>query len=140
MRPKLDLRVLEGEYATCGLEDSAFISAWAMGEGFVSISRSEGELTIVCYQSRVPPEVRAERGWRCIGLVGSFDFGLTGILASVLNPLAEAGVGIFAVSTFSTDYLLVKVRDLDRAEAALKQAGHAVSGVALGHLTPTPNI
>ncbi len=131
MRPKLDLRVLEGEYAICGLEASGLIPAWAMGEGFVSISRSEGELTIVCYQNRVPPEVRAERGWRCIALVGPFDFGLTGILASVLLPLAEAGVGIFAVSTYNTDYVLVKARDLDRAVAALKQVGHAVSGVAL---------
>lgn len=131
MIPKLDLCVLEGQYAICQLEASAPIPAWTMGEGFVSISRSEEELSIVCYQNRVPPEIKAERGWRCICLVGPFDFGLTGILASVLLPLAEAQVGIFAVSTYNTDYVLVKARDLDRAMAALEQAGHVVSGVAL---------
>lgn len=76
-------------------------------------------------------EIKAERGWRCICLVNPFDFGLTGILASVLLLLAEAQVGIFAVSTYNTDYLLVKARDLDRAMAALEQAGHVVSAVAL---------
>ncbi len=131
MMTKLDLRVLEGEYAICRLEASAPVPTWAMGEGFWSMSCSPEELSIVCHQGRVPPEIEAERGWRCIGLVGPFDFGLFGILASVLNPLAEARVGIFALSTYSTDYVLVKAGDLDRAVAALKQAGHVVSGVAL---------
>lgn len=127
MASRLDLRVLEGQYAVCQLEASAPIPTWATGEGFESISRSEEELSIVCHQSRVPPEIKAERDWRLIRLVGPFDFGLIGILASVLNPLAKAQIGIFAVSTYNTDYVLVKAHDLDRAVVALSQAGHAVN-------------
>ncbi|WP_299426208.1 ACT domain-containing protein [uncultured Meiothermus sp.] len=131
MAPKPDLHLLEDQYAICQLEASSLIPAWAMGEGFLRISRSEEEVSVVCHQNRVPPEIKAERGWRCIRWVGRFDFGLPGILASVLNPLARAGVGIFAVSTYNTDYVLVKAHDLDRAMAALERAGHVVSGVAL---------
>lgn len=154
MAAKLELHLLEGLYAVCQLEAegasipassgfvdsasemprltleaSAYIPAWALGEGFVSISRSEEELTVVCRQNRVPSEVKAERDWRCLCLAGPFDFALTGVLASVLNPLAEAGVGIFAVSTFNTDYLLLKHHQLEQAVAALEQAGHVVHGV-----------
>ncbi len=127
MTPHLDLHVLEGHYAICQLGATAPVPAWADSEGFFSLSRSKDELTVVCRQSRVPPDIRAERGWRCICLVGPFDFGLTGILASVLNPLAEAEVGIFAISTYNTDYVLVKAHNLDRAVLALSQAGHAVN-------------
>ena len=129
MGAKLELHLLEGLYAVCQLAANASIPAWAQGEGFVSISRSDEELTAVCPQNRVPPEVKAERDWRCLYLAGSFDFALTGILASVLNPLAEAGVGIFAVSTFNTDYVLLKHHQLARAVAALEQAGHVVHDV-----------
>ncbi|GIW34385.1 ACT domain-containing protein [Meiothermus sp.] len=126
MATKLDLHLLEGRYAVCQLMAAASVPAWATGQGFVSISRSDEELTVVCHQSRVPPEVKAERDWRCLRLAGPFDFALTGILASVLYPLAEAGVGIFAVSTFNTDYVLLKHHQLKRAVAALEQAGHVV--------------
>lgn len=129
MAAKLDLHLLEGLYAVCWLETSASIPAWALGEGFVSISHSDEELSVVCLQNRVPPEVKAERDWRCLSLTGPFDFALTGILASVLNPLAQAGVGIFAVSTFNTDYVLLKGHQLEQAVAALEQAGHVVHGV-----------
>ncbi|MCS7067020.1 MAG: ACT domain-containing protein [Meiothermus sp.] len=131
MAAKLNLHVLEDLYAVCQLEATASIPAWALGEGFLSISRSEEELTVVCLQNRVPPEVKAERNWRCLGLAGPFDFALTGILASVLNPLAKAGVGIFAVSTYNTDYVLLKHHQLEQAVAALEQAGHVVHAVAL---------
>lgn len=129
MTTRLDLHLLEGLYAVCWLEASASIPAWALGEGFVSISRSDEELSVVCLQNRVPLEVKAERDWRCLSLAGPFDFALTGILASALNPLAQAGVGIFAVSTFNTDYVLLKGHQLKRAVAALEQAGHVVHDV-----------
>ncbi|GIW38534.1 MAG: ACT domain-containing protein [Meiothermus ruber] len=125
----LDLHLLEGQYAVCWLEPTAPVPAWAEGEGFLSIARAEDELTVVCQQRRVPPGVRAERDWRCLRLAGPFDFALTGILAAVLNPLAQAGVGIFAVSTYRTDYVLVKAHHLAQALAALSQAGHRVHAV-----------
>ena len=72
----------------------------------------------------VPANVKVEPKWRCLKVKGPLDFALTGILASLANPLARAGISIFAVSTFDTDYLLVKEGDLERAAEALSIAGH----------------
>lgn len=72
----------------------------------------------------VPPGARAESGWACLQLHGPFPFAMTGILAAILNPLAEAGIGIFAVSTFDTDYVLIQEARLQAADLALQQAGH----------------
>lgn len=124
---RLKLRLLEGTYAVCQLEASAPIPPWAEGEGFVSISRSDGELSMVCRQERVPAGTKAEREWSCLKLEGPFEFSLTGVLASVLNPLAAAGVGIFAVSTYNTDYVLLKQTHLSLATQALESAGHIVN-------------
>ncbi len=124
----LDLYLLDGTYAVCQLEATVPIPGWALGEGFVSISRSEEELSVVCLESRVPAGIKAERDWRCFGLAGPFDFALTGILAAVLNPLAQAGVGVFAVSTYNTDYVLIKSEHLNQGITALTQAGHRVHG------------
>ena len=71
--------------------------------------------------------VRAEPGWRLLELAGPFGFAETGILASILDPLARAGVGILAVSTFDTDFVLVKDEALEAAIAALEEAGHQVT-------------
>jgi hypothetical protein len=78
----------------------------------------------VCAAECVPAEVRCERGWRCLRVAGVIDFSVVGVLSSLTAPLAEAGVSVFAVSTFDTDYLLVKEVDFDRACAALRVHGH----------------
>lgn len=110
--------------AVARLEDRA-LPAWAIeAEGFLSVTRTREELSIVCDEARLPLDIRAERGWRAFGVQGPLDFGLTGILASLAQPLAEAGISLFAVSTFDTDYVLVRAQDKDRAEAVLQAAGH----------------
>jgi hypothetical protein len=123
----LSLSLLGGLFAVAQLPASAPIPPWADGEGFVTLTRTAEELSIMCQQNRVPEAVKHEGGWRCFQLVGPFEFTLTGILASVLNPLAQAGIGIFALSTFNTDYVLVKELDLKAALAALEKAGHKVN-------------
>lgn len=122
----LELRLLDGVYAVCQLGAAAPIPAWAEGEGFLSISRSDEELSIVCLQERVPRGVKAEQEWSCLKLEGPFEFSLSGILASVLEPLAAAGVGIFAISTYNTDYVLVKRDHLEKTVHALESVGHTV--------------
>lgn len=122
----LALRPLPGEYAVCRLDPAADVPAWALGGAFFSVSRSADELSVLCESARVPDGVRAEHGWRGLSLVGPFDFALTGILAAVLNPLAAAGVGIFALSTFDTDHVFVKAPQLDAALDALRAAGHTL--------------
>ena len=120
----LNLDVLSGVFAICRLEPSSTIPAWALGGDFISVVRTPDELSIVCPQENVPPEIRCDRNWRCLKVEGPLDFALTGILASLATPLAQAGISIFAVSTYDTDYLLVK--DLERAITVLSQAGHQI--------------
>ena len=91
---------------------------------FVSITRTEDELSIVCPRDCVPAGVRAERDWRVLKLMGPFTFSTTGVLASMATPLARAGISLLSIATFDTDYLLVKSDVFDNAVAALTAAGH----------------
>ena len=100
--------------------------ATAGGEPLHVLVRTAAELTVVCEAARVPPDARAERGWRALEVVGPLDLALTGVLVSLLEPLARAGVAIFAVSTYDTDHVLVRADRLDDAVAALRAAGHRV--------------
>lgn len=100
--------------------------AWADGGGFAAITRTNDELSLIRPSLLVPAGITTEAGWRLFKFAGPFAFGETGILASVLAPLAAARVGILATSTFDTDYLLVKSVQLDAAVAALGAAGHTV--------------
>lgn len=81
----------------------------------------------MCRESSVPADVRRETGWRALVVDGPIDFALTGVLASLTAPLARSGVPVFAVSTFDTDWLLVRAADLARAMTALRDAGHRVA-------------
>ncbi len=116
----------------CRMDRDGGVPAWAMRGDFSSITRTDDELSIVCPESAVPVGVRAERGWRALRVAGVLDFSLVGVLASLAVPLAGAGINLFAVSTFDTDYLLVREPDLARAVAALRGAGHEVADARPG--------
>ena len=122
----LTLTVLPDTLAVCRFDASSSMPAWADGDGFMSITRTADELSIVCAEARVPSDVQAERGWRAFKLEGTFDFALVGVLKQVLDPLAEANVGIFAISTFDTDTVLVKAAQFEQAVTALTRYGHTV--------------
>jgi hypothetical protein len=92
-----------------------------------AIIRTQEELSIVCEQENVPPDIRCERNWRAMKVAGPLDFALVGVLASLAGALADAGVSVFALSTYDTDYLLVKADTLERAIDALEAAGHRVA-------------
>jgi hypothetical protein len=104
------------------------VPAWALeaGTDLLSISRTPEETSIVCPEERVPPGTTQEGGWRALKVEGPLDFALTGVLVSVAAPLAEAEVPIFAVSTYDTDYVLVREGRLEDAVEALVRAGHEV--------------
>lgn len=121
-----NLTLLPGTFAVCRLEPDAAVPAWATNGSFFSIARTTDELSIVCNQADVPDGVRCERNWRCFKLAGPIPFSTIGVLASLVSPLAEAGISVFAISTFDTDYLLVKEKDLPKATDALCQAGHSI--------------
>ena len=94
--------------------------------GLVSVSRTEDELSVVCLESAMPAAEQRADGWRALTARGPLEFTLTGIMAALSGALAGAGVSLFAVSTYDTDHVLVKETDLDRAVAALREAGHEV--------------
>jgi hypothetical protein len=124
---QLTLILLPDTFAICRLEPDASIPPWATASGFFSITRTADELSIVCRQSDVPEGILCERGWRCVGVAGTIEFSVVGVLASLTAPLAKAGISVFSISTFDTDYLLVKETDLEGAVAALRQESHIIA-------------
>ncbi len=122
----LTLSILPGAFAICRLSPAEDVPEWAMLGEFVSITHTNEELSIVCAGENVPPDVKADRGWRALKVEGPLDLALTGVLASLANPLAAANINLFAVSTFDTDYLLVKEYNFTRACVVLRQAGLSI--------------
>ena len=122
----LTLHQLPERFAVCRLESTETIPDWIDDEGFVSITRTSRELSIVCDESRIPPDCMAERNWRCLIVGGALPFDAVGVLASLAKPLAERGISIFVISTYDTDHILVKDDDLERAIDALTACGHTV--------------
>jgi len=120
----LRFSVLPGTFAVVRLPPDAELPEGALSAQFRSATRTATELSLVCPDHAVPDGVRAETGWAVLALEGPFPFDLVGVLAAFLVPLAAAGVGIFAMSTFDTDYVLVKREKLDVAVGALTAAGH----------------
>ncbi len=123
---RLNLSLTAQNYAVCQLPWQADTAAWANIPGFLTITRTADELSLVCLEEYAPAGAKTERGWRLFKVAGPLDFALVGILADLAGILAAARVSIFAISTFDTDYLLVKDHQLQAALAALQQAGHTV--------------
>jgi len=123
---RLTLSLLTERLAICRLEGDAPVPDWALVGSFASVTRSPDELSVVCPLRNVPPGVRCEPGWRGLRVQGPLDFSLVGVMAALAAPLASAGVSMFALSTYDTDYLLVRATDVDAAVAALEAVGHTV--------------
>jgi hypothetical protein len=124
----LDLDLLSAPYSVCRLAPDSAAPAWAAGEDLVSMTRTPDELSILCPQEQVPEGIRAERDFRVLKIRGPLDFALVGVLSGLAGPLAEAGISIFALSTFDTDYILVKQEHLGRAAEILIREGHNILG------------
>lgn len=125
--PRLDLEWVPGRYAICRLAPEEPFPAWASGR-FVTLSRTPEELSVISAWEEVPAGVRREGPYRLLRIAGKLILTLTGIFTALADPLAAAGVSIFAVSTFDTDYLLIREPDGERASAALIGAGHRFVG------------
>ena len=123
---RLKLRLLPEVLAICRLDAGAPVPPWAMNGVFSSVTRTAAELSVICPEAQAPAEVRREPGWRAFRVEGPLPFEATGILAAIAAPLAAAEIPIFAISTFDTDYVLVKEAHASRAAAVLGAAGHTV--------------
>src|SRR5689334_24267207 len=130
-RPRLPLELLPDTLAVCRLDATAPLPAWAQRpSGFLTVSRTAEELSITAVQRLVPADVACVRDYRALRVRGSLPLDLIGILAAIADPLADAGLSIFAISTYDTDYVLVKARDLETALGVLERAGHQISAGA----------
>jgi hypothetical protein len=125
-RTSVDLVLLESMLAVCRLPANEPEPAWAHRGSFSSVTRTPQELSIVCEAASVPPEVEAETGWICFMVEGPLAFTEIGILSSLTAPLAAAGVSVFAISTYETDYLLVKEASLEPALSSLRSEGFRI--------------
>jgi hypothetical protein len=117
--------ILPGRYAVCRLAPEADLPDWAgpaKSMGLLSITRSSDELSIVIAEEHVPDRVRAERGFRALKVIGPLPFDLVGLLARLASALADAGIPIFVISTFETDFILVPQARLDDATDALQSS------------------
>lgn len=125
--PRLPLLLLGQRLAVCRLHPDYPVPDWTrLSRAFLTVSTTPTELSIVAIESVVPGDVRAERGYRALVVKGELPQDLIGVFASMAGPLAEAGIPIFAISTFDTDYVLVKEQLLEQAIGVLETAGHVI--------------
>jgi hypothetical protein len=127
--PSLTLLEVTGQFAVCQLPSGSAIPAWATVGDVFNVTRTADELSVVCRKELVPEGTHCEAGWRCVRVAGSMPFTQVSVLASLTGPVARARIGVFAFSTFDTDYLLVKAERFPEAVAALRAAGHSVEEV-----------
>jgi uncharacterized protein len=117
---KFTLTVLPDKLGICHMGKNAILPDWAThNNDFFSITKTHGELSIVCSQDQIPQDIHAEKDWRAFKLEGPLDMYSVGVIAALSKPLAEAGISIFNISTYETDYILVEEKNLVEAKKAL---------------------
>jgi uncharacterized protein len=121
------LSLLPDRYAVCRLDPDAPTPDWATDSALSCITRSATELSVLCVQTSVPSGVTAETGWAALVVAGPLAFTAVGVLASILQPLAQAEISVFVLSSFDTDYILLKQETLTRATNVLMAAGHTIT-------------
>ena len=122
----MNLIVYDGLFAICRLDPGGDVPSWSSKSPFLSVTRSSDELSIVCSQHVIPQTIRCSRNWRLLRIEGVLDLQLTGVLNGLLSPLAVAGVTVFTLSTFDTDYIMVPEQMLDRVCEVFKAEGHRI--------------
>jgi len=125
---RASLRIHRERFAICQLAPDSPPPWTELGDGFWAVAHSEGELSLVLPEASVRPGWRAETGWRCVEVAGPLDLEMTGVLAALSAPLAEARIPLFVLSTYDTDYILVREQDIEAAAATLTACGHCIEG------------
>lgn len=115
----LTMKLLKEKFGVSRLDKNELIPKWAQNSDFFSITKTCDELSIVCSQNHIPNDIKCEKDWRILKIEGQLDFSLIGILSSISTILAQKGISIFAISTYDTDYILVKNKDIDNAVDSL---------------------
>jgi hypothetical protein len=123
---KLTLIILRETFTICRLDKDAPIPDWVFQGGLFSVTRTKDELSIVCPLINVPKGIVCNQGWSCLKVKGPLDLSLTGIISSIAATLEEEGISLFSISTYDTDYVMVKEKDLEKAIFALTEAGQRI--------------
>jgi len=124
--PKLTFIILRETFAICRLDKDAPIPNWAFQSSLFSVTRTKDELSIVCPQINVPKGIVCNQGWSCLKVKGPLDLSLTGIISSIAKTLERERISLFSISTYDTDYVMVKQKDLEKAIFALTETGHRI--------------
>ncbi|MER0279292.1 ACT domain-containing protein [Clostridioides difficile] len=122
----MKLKLFAEEYAVCRLNNDSKIPEWIDTKNFYSITKTEDELSVVCSNNNIPSDVKSEKEWRILKILGPLDFSLIGILSKLSGLLAENKISIFAISTYDTDYILIKEKDIENACKILTCNGYEV--------------
>jgi hypothetical protein len=120
------MKLLKGEYGVCKLDSDSKIPSWSTKGDFFNITKTNDELSLVCDATFVPEGVVCEKDWKVLKILGPLDFALVGILSSISTVLAENGISIFAISTYDTDYILVKEKNLEKTITCLREANYEI--------------
>lgn len=123
---KLKIRLLQGIYAVCQISNREKVPSWVEEKGFFSVTKTEDEISVVMLQDKISKEIKAEKDWRILKVEGTLEFSLIDILAKISSVLAENQISIFVISTFNTDYILVKEEKIEKAMAVLSQEGYEI--------------
>jgi hypothetical protein len=126
---QLQLSLLDEIYGICVFENGTPIPEWAAAASFCSITRTQKELTVVCPQNIIASDCECDADWMCFRVDGSFDLNQIGVISSLAAPLAQAGISIFVVSSYDTDYILVKKGKGEQAVTVLTNSGHSIAGL-----------
>lgn len=122
----LTMKLLENKYGVCRLDASESVPKWAIGGDFYSITKTSDELSIVCCEDNIPNGIKYERDWRILKVEGPLDFSLIGILSSISGLLAKQKISVFVVSTYDTDYILIKGKDMEKSIDVLSVEGYNI--------------
>ena len=124
---KLRIRLLQGTYAVCQIKDTENILNCFDEKDFFSITKTEDEISVVMLQDKISSDVKVEKDWRILKVEGTLDFSLIGILAKISEILAKNSISIFVISTFNTDYILVKEEKVEKAILVLSEEAYEIS-------------
>ena len=122
----LTMKLLKEHFGVCRLGKDEIIPEWLKNSEFYSITKTAEELSIVCSQNCIPSDIKCENNWRSLKVEGPLDFSLIGIMSSISTILAQEKISIFAISTYDTDYILVKDNDIANAVNALSSENYEI--------------
>ena len=130
MTTKQRISILPEVFALCRFEKDDEIPHWVLKDRFVTITRTDEELSVLAPVRSIPNHLAYDGDWKCLKVEGPLALTLSGILASLIGPLAQAGIAILAIATYDTDYFLVKQDRLELAVQILREEGHAITYAA----------